>query len=250
MMIMWIMKLSINSILLTNKCLFLAITITSSSCSPSLISGPPYNIPYHEKYDYRLSKTVYIQPEKSIKELLSIEGYNSENPYDLASIFNPKKMSLDGTVTDAKYDEMLKLFNYNSRLTVNREYYALFEIKDSDLTIISCHGKGLWGPIWAMALIDTKTRVLKDISINHKEETEQLGAEINEDEFENLFRDKPFSGINYSFYLSKNKPQTEKGISIDGLTGATISSRGVINMINEAKNIYSTYVNERHNANK
>ena len=106
--------------------------------------------------------------------------------------------------------------------------------------IIPLIGKGLWGPIWGFIALNDDLNTIFGSSFNHKKETPGLGAEINRDFFSNQFKNKLiYENKLVRFEVKKNG----KGgpYEVDGISGGTITSNGVTDMIQERLVKYLPY---------
>ena len=114
------------------------------------------------------------------------------------------------------------------------------EINGEKKYIIPLRGKGLWGPIWGFIALNDDLNTVFGSSFDHKKETPGLGAEINRDFFSNQFKNKLiYENELVKFEVKKNG----KGGSyeVDGISGGTITSNGVTNMIQERLAKYLPY---------
>lgn len=111
--------------------------------------------------------------------------------------------------------------------------------------IIPMVGKGLWGPVWGfVALADDKTNIYGAV-FNHKGETPGLGAEIAAPFFYDQFSEGIVVQENNSFKeIAVAKSGAVKPNSVDGITGGTITSVGVEEMLNRTLKVYVAYFNK------
>ena len=96
-------------------------------------------------------------------------------------------------------------------------------------------GSGLWGPISGVIVLEPDLERVKGLNIIHQEETPGLGGRIAEKEFLDLFKNK--SIIPKLTIL----PATRKAAGsneIDGITGATMTSKALEVIINDRLNEY------------
>jgi Na+-transporting NADH:ubiquinone oxidoreductase subunit C len=118
-------------------------------------------------------------------------------------------------------------------------YFAKLE-DGSEKVIIPLTGKGLWGPIWGYLSLNDDYNTIFGAVFDHKGETPGLGAEINQDWFEDPFKGKTlFEGDKFvSITLYKGG----KGSSVlagdtkhgcDAISGGTITSKGLERMFKE-----------------
>lgn len=94
-------------------------------------------------------------------------------------------------------------------------------------------GRGLWGGLWGYIAIDeTKTTVLGTY-FYHESETAGLGARIGEREFQESFIGRPLAE-NGDVLTVVKQGAAKKNTEIDGVTGATLTSKGVAAMVEDA----------------
>lgn len=119
------------------------------------------------------------------------------------------------------------------------------ELEGSTYTIIPMRGKGLWGPIWGFISIREDMESIYGSFFDHKSETPGLGAEITTDEFETQFEDKKlFKEANFvSIDVVKGSASTE--YQVDGISGGTVTSNGVEDMIKDCIAPYESYLKSK-----
>ena len=109
-------------------------------------------------------------------------------------------------------------------------YFECFDKKGGRVgTAILCKGNGYQGEIKLMIGVNTDLSKFTGMTILEQVETPGLGAKIAEKKFENQFKElatKP--PIEYVKAKAPEKPN-----EIQAITGATISSRAVVNIINK-----------------
>ena len=126
--------------------------------------------------------------------------------------------------------------------------FPLFIAKDKKSNetryIIPVVGKGLWGPIWGYICLEEDMRTIQGVSFDHKTETPGLGAEINKPFFMDRWKASQISNIAGDFQkyevVKDNSGSTDPS-KVDGITGGTITSKGVEEMVNRSLEIYSNY---------
>jgi Na+-transporting NADH:ubiquinone oxidoreductase subunit C len=115
--------------------------------------------------------------------------------------------------------------------------------------IIPLRGVGLWGPIWGYIAIQDDFNTVYGAFFDHKGETPGLGAEITEIPFQEQFKGKmiynssnEFASINVM--KSTTKSDIDDSNRVDGVSGGTITSNGVDEMIKNCVEPYLTYFNK------
>lgn len=119
----------------------------------------------------------------------------------------------------------------------------IFEIKNTDNSILPLQGKGFGGAIWANVLVDKKTLEIKKVAFEHKAESEGYGAAFTQNTFENQFIGTKINLDQKTFNLQKAiEKRTDDGTIIDGISGATMTSKGAVEMMNEGLRKYRNYL--------
>ena len=119
------------------------------------------------------------------------------------------------------------------------------ETPDGTKYVIPMTGAGLWGGIWGYVALDDDCETVYGTYFSHESETAGLGARITETDFQSKFQGKKlYAGDDKSkVALSVVKKGKEGDLSADnyvnGITGATLTSDGVNNMIQKSLSEYS-----------
>lgn len=139
---------------------------------------------------------------------------------------------LDGAEAEAKYAEVVK-----EEKEVDGQKVYLCQVDGKEVCVFSMKGMGLWGGISGyVAIHDQDGPTVFGAYFNHESETAGLGAEIKDSqEWQQKFVGKKvFSGSDYSrVALSVVKKVDDPATQVDCVTGATLTSNGVNDMIHE-----------------
>ena len=122
--------------------------------------------------------------------------------------------------------------------------YPVFECKVEGKTVYVCPmvGTGLWGPIWGYVALEDDFKTIYGAKFDHKTETPGLGAEINQADFQDKFAGRELNvGNETLFSVLKGGAPTDEH-SVDGITGGTITSKGVDEMLNRTLPVYVKYL--------
>ena len=114
----------------------------------------------------------------------------------------------------------------------NNGTLPLFVI-DREISVIPMKGKGLWGPISGFIAIDAKGNIV-GANFDHESETPGLGGEITTEKFQSQFKGKQ---------IRKNGQIAP--IEFDAITGATKTSNGVKEMIDNTLEKYKPFFEQR-----
>ncbi|MFC0877803.1 NADH:ubiquinone reductase (Na(+)-transporting) subunit C [Saccharicrinis sp. FJH2] len=111
--------------------------------------------------------------------------------------------------------------------------------------ILPLRGKGLWGPIWGYVSLNSDKKTIYGATFDHKGETPGLGAEIAKPHFQAEFAGKSIlENGKVTFYVLKGGASKGNIHAVDGISGGTITSKGVQAMMNDCLSAYDKFLNE------
>ena len=123
-----------------------------------------------------------------------------------------------------------------------------FEIDGATKYVLRLHGAGLWGGIGGYLALDEDKNTIFGINFNHESETPGLGALIVEEPFRSQFIGKHIrnaEGEIVSVAVLKKGNKAENGEEqVDAVSGATITSTGVSDMLRANLAEYQEFLNE------
>tara|TARA_Y100000588_G_scaffold373008_1_gene446294 strand:+ start:69 stop:833 length:765 start_codon:yes stop_codon:yes gene_type:complete len=153
-------------------------------------------------------------------------------------VINNKGEEIDGVAFDLELKKELKKDPNLQSLPV-----FISEVDGSKRYIIPLRGKGLWGPIWGFISLEDDCNRVYGAVFDHKAETPGLGAEINTPVFQDPFAGKTiFEGEKFtSIRVVKGGVSKDDMHAVDGISGGTITSDGVSDMLSERLNMYLPY---------
>ncbi len=118
--------------------------------------------------------------------------------------------------------------------------------------VIPVYGKGLWDFIWAYVALDADLTTFEGIVFDHVGETPGLGARITDAEVQERFIGKKLNFANNTvdapdFQKGEGVDYSSDPSKVDGLSGATITAKGVNNMLDDYVELYLPYINRINN---
>lgn len=116
--------------------------------------------------------------------------------------------------------------------------------------IIPVRGRGLWGPIWGYVALDDDLNTIYGTTFDHQGETPGLGAEINTLEFQKQFAGKTLFDNNSQFVsirVVKGGAKDDDPHAVDAISGGTITSTGLQEMIFDCLENYQAFFNQQKN---
>lgn len=109
--------------------------------------------------------------------------------------------------------------------------------------IFPVNGTGLWGPIWGYVALNSNLSTIFGVVFDHASETPGLGAEIATPKFMNQFIGKElFSGSTFKGITVVKGTAGSNLHEVDAVTGGTITSRAVEDMIRVSMSGYCEYI--------
>ena len=176
---------------------------------------------------------------------ITVDRDNAEAKYSTyiksEIVLNNKGEEVEGIAFDIDLSKEIKK-------DVNTQLLPLFisEVDGATRYIIPLRGKGLWGPIWGFIALEDDLNKVYGAVFDHKKETPGLGAEINTPMFQDPFAGKTiFEGEVFTpIKVIKGGPKEGDMHGVDGISGGTITSNGVSDMLSERLNMYLPYFNK------
>lgn len=236
----------------SNKYIFLYATIlvivSAAILTLAAVGLKPYqdkNIKV-EKMQQLLSAVAIESTSKNAEELFNkyfIEQHavNSKGEV-VASIVNGKQIvgNTQPFVLDTK--KQLALYKANDASATLPIYICVKDGKKS--YVVPVMGNGLWGGIWGNIAFSEDLNTIVGVNFDHKSETPGLGAEIALPNFQDQFKGKQifennnFTSIKVIKRADKNNPH-----QVDAVSGGTITSNGVTDMLKNCLQFYIPYFN-------
>ncbi|MCW0481142.1 NADH:ubiquinone reductase (Na(+)-transporting) subunit C [Gaoshiqia sediminis] len=133
---------------------------------------------------------------------------------------------------------------------VDQRILPVFEcqIDGSVKYILPLYGAGLWGPIWGYVSLESDMNTIYGATFDHQGETPGLGAEISTTVFQDQFKGKTIFGKDGSFQsviVAKSNETAPAEHKVDAISGGTITSKGLQQMIFDDLTAYKAFFNQK-----
>jgi Na+-transporting NADH:ubiquinone oxidoreductase subunit C len=138
-----------------------------------------------------------------------------------------KRTILDAHAVSYRESELDTVFSQNIDV-MKRGEKTYYKLKNGDFAF-EFRGSGLWGPIHGVISLASDRRTIKKIIIIHQEETAGLGGRLAERKYLSNFENKKFLPT----IEILNRRKAEKDNEVDGISGATLTSKAFEKLINE-----------------
>ena len=174
------------------------------------------------------------------------------SPQDVLSVYDEKIEEVvvdeEGNIVEGKTPEDL-----SGEETADQNLYPLYIYKEGGEVVAYCfpiEGKGLWSTLYGYLALEPDAITVRGITFYKHGETPGLGAEIEQDWFQNNFKGKKI------WSEEENKltpPEVVKGHVegmiaedeqfhyVDGISGATMTSKGVTALLDKWIRTYNPF---------
>jgi len=188
-----------------------------------------------------------INEELDIKKnILYALGYkqNIDNPWTNKIVESLYNNSINEVYLDRKGAV------YQKQEDIEKNPLKIYQRMDNGLITgyaIPIEGKGLWGTMYGYFAIEPDAVTVKGITFYRHKETPGLGGEVDKDWFKNNFIGKRLvdnDGKLVSIevikgFVSEKDPEAYR--KVDGISGATITGKGVTNFLKKDLDKYEPY---------
>ena len=113
--------------------------------------------------------------------------------------------------------------------------------------ILPTWGAGLWGPVWGYVALSSDWNTIVGVVLDHKGETPGLGAEIATPKYQAQFKGKKIikDGEVVGISLVKGGAKDDDLYGVDAVSGGTLTSIGVENMLKSNLKGYAKYIEKQ-----
>jgi Na+-transporting NADH:ubiquinone oxidoreductase subunit C len=179
---------------------------------------------------------------------------------DIAAIYDKRVKSYvvkaDGSVVEGKTVEEIEVVQEYKK-PVDQRLLPVYEIvseNNPDVTefyVLPLYGYGLWNNIWGYVALESDINTVKGVRYEHAGETPGLGARIATEEVQQRYVGKKiFEGNNIvAVQMMKGEGQdySDSPHKVDGMSGATITGKGLNNMLTEYLKAYESFFKSKTN---
>ncbi len=186
-------------------------------------------------------KNVELDTKKQILSALNVrevaDAEAAYNQYVKADML----MNEDGTLTE--YDGSFVTGFEKDYKSNNHLHVFVAEVNGDTKYIFPVYGVGLWGSIWGYVALDSDKNTVYGVYFSHASETPGLGAEIASVKFQGEFPGKKtVEDGNIGLSVVKNGKVEKADYQVDGISGGTITSTGVNDMLHNCLGNYKAFL--------
>lgn len=176
-----------------------------------------------------------------IIELVEFMDRTHADTTDINKLIHFKGIDENGVIETIDSDRYVKL--YKEQMNSQQVgVLPIFELRNTNKTVLMVNGKGYAGSIWAKILVDKTTQEIEKIEFGHKAESEGYGAAFTQTSFENQFVGAKINFESNTFTVNQGGRHIDS--MIDVISGATETSEAAVKMVNEGLQKYRGYLSQ------
>ncbi|NLI35680.1 MAG: NADH:ubiquinone reductase (Na(+)-transporting) subunit C [Bacteroidales bacterium] len=187
----------------------------------------------------RQNRNIELDTKRQILAALNITDVK-----DVEAVYNryvklDMLLQLDGTlvVNSGGFSS-----NYTTEFSKKRFHIFQCDVNGQTKYVFPLNGVGLWGPIWGYVALNDDRNTVYGAYFSHQSETPGLGAEIASPQFQSEFkRLKVMKDGKVGLSVVKYGKVVDKKYEVDGISGGTITSKGVDAMLKKCLSNYIVF---------
>ncbi len=146
---------------------------------------------------------------------------------------------LKGEAVDQKFTEVI-----TDTIMVGDKMVFQANVDGATKYVMPVKGRGLWGGLWGYVSVNEDRQNVFGAYFSHESETAGLGARIADRDFQERFNGRPlFAGDATQVALTVTKDgQAKAETEVNGITGATLTSNGVAEMVTNGLQSYIEFL--------
>lgn len=154
---------------------------------------------------------------------------------------NPAKLALKPEYKKAPKDRLLPVYEFKNAADPTK----------IDFVVLPVFGYGLWNDISGFVALKSDFNTIQGVSFSHVGETPGLGARIAETDIQERFKGKSiFEGdviASITMMKGEGKDYSNDAHKVDGMSGATLTGKGLNNMLSDYFKSYENYLKSKRN---
>lgn len=138
--------------------------------------------------------------------------------------------------------KFVTLYENDAKQNQNHHLF-ICKVEGATKYVIPVYGAGLWGAIWGYVALNEDKNTIYGVNFSNAGETPGLGAEISNTPFQTEFKDRHvMDGDNVALGVEKFGKVTRPEYQVDGISGGTITSKGVDAMLKNCLGHYTQFL--------
>lgn len=156
----------------------------------------------------------------------------------------PEQVVVGSEYKKAAKDRLLPVYEFRSESDSSK----------LEFVVLPVYGYGLWNNIWGFVALQSDLNTVQGAKFEHAGETPGLGARITSEDIQFRYKGKTIfeNGTLVAVTMMKGEglDYTNEPHKIDGMSGATLTGKGVNNMLKDYLSCYGNYIKKNQASNQ
>ncbi|MDZ4715930.1 MAG: NADH:ubiquinone reductase (Na(+)-transporting) subunit C [Cytophagales bacterium] len=193
-----------------------------------------------------LSSAISLKEGDDINAIYAdqVNGFVLDVDGNVKEGMSPVQVIIAREYKKAPKDRLLPVYEFRSKEDSSKIEYAVMPV----------YGFGLWNNIWGFVAVKSDFNTIQGVRFSHAGETPGLGARIDSDEVQDRFKGKTLFDNGTLKYVTIQKGEgvdySDEPHKVDGMSGATLTGKGVNNMLVDYLSCYEKYLKKNAAANQ
>ena len=200
-----------------------------------------FNIDMEQKKNI-LSTVVAIEEGVDINQLYAkrVKAFVVDFQGSVKEGMQPKDLNLAAEYKKTREQRLLPVYEFKNETDSTK----------TDYVVLPVYGYGLWNSIWGFVALKSDLNTVQGVKFQHAGETPGLGARIESDEeVQNRYKGKTIFDqdklVSITMMKGEGNDYSGNPHRVDGMSGATLTAKGVNNMLLDYFQAYQNYVKNK-----
>ncbi len=206
--------------------------------SEGLKEKQQFNIDMEQKKNI-LATVIAIEEGVDINQLYAkrVKAFVVDFQGNAKEGIQPKDVNLAAEYKKPREQRLLPVYEFKNETDSSK----------TDYVVLPVYGYGLWNSIWGFVALKSDLNTVQGVKFQHAGETPGLGARIESDEeVQNRYKGKTIFDqdklVSVAMMKGEGKDYSGNAHQVDGLSGATLTAKGVNNMLQDYFVAYENYM--------
>jgi Na+-transporting NADH:ubiquinone oxidoreductase subunit C len=197
-----------------------------------------FNIEMERKKNI-LSTVVTVQEGVDINDLYSkrVRAFVVDFDGNIKEGIQPKDVNLAAEYKKPAEERLLPVYEFKNETDTAK----------TDYVVLPVYGYGLWNNIWGFVALKSDLNTVQGVKFQHAGETPGLGARIESDQdVQDRYKDKTIYEqdklVSITMMKGEGNDYSDNAHRVDGMSGATLTAKGVNNMLLDYFKAYENYL--------
>jgi Na+-transporting NADH:ubiquinone oxidoreductase subunit C len=153
----------------------------------------------------------------------------------------PKDVDIAAEYKKPAKDRLLPVYEFKDEQDPSKTAYVVLPV----------YGYGLWNNIWGFVALKADFNSIQGAKFSHAGETPGLGARIDTYEIQSRYKDKKVfeqdNIVSITMMKGEGNDYSNDAHKVDGMSGATLTAKGLNNMLVDYLKCYENYLKKAKN---